>query len=356
MQREAHVRRQGQREAATGRDAVDARDDLPNHLRKKLFAYSLQEWGVNQGMDPYDVIKSHRLPTALSHSILSAVYSDVVDESPMLRQIDNPVLNELLKYMKVVISLQRETLIHQSDPCTRVYFLRAGSLQASASDRLQAAANGTAAPPGRASKANRSSAWKQKMQVRMIEAPGSVICCASPYEAPCPLPFVVTSLKRSTLIALHMQDLLTVLEQVAESQVDLIVKSMRAEHQSILVSVQPKQNARNTKADAHRESTDIYGDAGSPGAVFGDKDNRDLSDRRLLALEHEIDRCVRHMGDLHSKAKSIPRMVAALSKMQGKPMPTSLPKAAAAAIGAGTDVGSDSEINELRKEMGMDDG
>ena len=41
----------------------------------------------------------------------------------------------------------------------------------------------------------------------MIEAPGAVICCFNPWAPPVPLPFAVTSLSRSLLVALHMADL-----------------------------------------------------------------------------------------------------------------------------------------------------
>lgn len=134
--------------------------------------------------------------------------------------------------MKLVVALQKETLISQSDPCTRLYILRSGALQAAASEKLLLASS-TVATRQTASKMARSSTWKQKMQVtphsttryqiqhchlmrlladhgpcwqlRMIERPGDVICCRSPYEPPQPLPFQITSLKRSTLVAMHMQ-------------------------------------------------------------------------------------------------------------------------------------------------------
>ena len=59
-----------------------------------------------------------------------------MQESPLLRVFEVPVLHELLRYVKTVVSLQKETLINQSDPCTRMYILRAGSLQAAATERL----------------------------------------------------------------------------------------------------------------------------------------------------------------------------------------------------------------------------
>ena len=57
--------------------------------------------------------------------------------------------------------------------------LRAGSLQASATDRLMAQAagreTGSVPGPSKGGKMGRQSTWKQKMQVRMIERPGDVI-------------------------------------------------------------------------------------------------------------------------------------------------------------------------------------
>ena len=178
---------------------------LPAHLRRKLLTYSLQDWAVNQGYDPYEVIRSNRLPPALSNSILAAIYDDVVPDSPLLRIIDKPCLHELLKMVKVVISMQKETLVNQSDLCQRVYILRQGSLQASATEKLMQQAQQNAAPQRQATKMSRQSGWKQKMQVRMIERPGEVICPASPFDAPKTLPFQITSLKRSTLLAIQMQ-------------------------------------------------------------------------------------------------------------------------------------------------------
>ena len=36
---------------------------------------------MNQGFDPYEMIKMHRLPPALSNSILAAIYDDGVRPS-----------------------------------------------------------------------------------------------------------------------------------------------------------------------------------------------------------------------------------------------------------------------------------
>ena len=56
-------------------------------------------------------------------------------DSPLLRCVDRPIVVELLKHFRVVISLAKEVLVHQSDVCSRVYLLKQGSLQASGVDR-----------------------------------------------------------------------------------------------------------------------------------------------------------------------------------------------------------------------------
>lgn len=202
---------------------------LPAVLRRKLLTYSLQEWSVNKGYDPHDMIKTHRIPTSLANSMMAAIYDDIVPISPLLRMLEQPVLHELLKFVKVVISLQKETLINQADPCTRLYILRQGSLQAAAAARLLSAAS----PSAKSTKAARQSTWKQKMQVRMIERPGDLICCRSPYEPPQPLPFEITSTKRSVLLAIHMQDLHMILDMVSRPQSEAICKVMNAEHMQV---------------------------------------------------------------------------------------------------------------------------
>lgn len=73
--------------------------------------------------------------------------------------------------MKVVISLQKDILINQCDPCTRLYILRSGSLQAAASDKLlqsfAAHQKDQRSERSTTSKA-RSSTWKAKMQVQAL--------------------------------------------------------------------------------------------------------------------------------------------------------------------------------------------
>jgi hypothetical protein len=350
---------------------------LPAVLRRKLLTYSLQDWNVNLGYDPYEVIKHHRLPRALSNSILTAIYDDLVTESPMLKLVETPVLHEMLRHMKVVVSLQKETLINQNDPCTRVYILRAGSLQASATDKLMQQAAG-AAQASRQSHAKlaRQSTWKQKMQVRMIERPGDVISPASPFEAAQPLPFQLTSLKRSTLLAIHMQDLLQVLDISSQEQAEAVCKAIARAHREILLSVMPKSkdNPRESHASV-RESR--YGD---PRESVRDVDEKaefevgrrrsslsegDLGERRLAALEADLDRCISSMAALHSQAKAIPRMVQALSAMYGKPMQPMGAAAMAAlkkpgAVGSATATtassAADDEIDALRKEVSTPPG
>jgi len=347
---------------------------LPPPLRRKLLKFSLQEWGVNQGFDPLDVIKAHRLPPALSNSILASIYDDVISESPLLKLIETPVLHELLKYVKMMVSLQKETLVNQSDPCTRLYILRSGSLQASATDKLMQQAQGQSEGQERKTKSKmaRQSTWKQKMQVRMIERPGELICCASPFEPPHPLPFQVTSLSKTTLLAIHMQDLLSVLDIVSPAQSDAVCKQMQKDHQSILKSVMPKSkesmresramdDGGNGDADANKARNSAIDGAGEPSPEK-DKASRlsfdegDLGERRLANLEHEVDRCIENMAKLHNSAKAIPRIVAALSAMYNKPMQPMGP-AAMAALKSGGGGGvpfsspAESEIDALQKEV-----
>ena len=348
---------------------------LPPPLRRKLLKFSLQEWGVNQGFDPLEVIRAHRLPPALSNSILSAIYDDVVTESPLLKLIETPVLHELLKYVKMMVSLQKETLINQSDPCTRLYILRSGSLQASATDKLMQQAQAGNEPERKAkSKGGRQSNWKQKMQVRMIERPGEVICCNSPYEPPHPLPFQVTSLTKTTLLAIHMQDLLTVLDMVSSHQSDAVCRQMQKDHQTILKSVMPKSkdasSIRESRAmddgDDGKPRDSIVGDPNGDGSPLGKPrhgermsfDEGDFGERRLNNLERDVERCIANMAELHQAAKAIPRMVAALSTLHNKPMQPMGP-GAMAALKPGGGKGSmpfgspaESEIDALTKEVG----
>lgn len=70
---------------------------LPGELRRKLFKYSLHEWSVNQGYDPLELIKQQRLPTALSNSMLCAMYDDITEQSAFLRVMEAPVLHVVLR-------------------------------------------------------------------------------------------------------------------------------------------------------------------------------------------------------------------------------------------------------------------
>ena len=199
---------------------------------------------------------------------------------------------------------------------------------------------------------------KAKMQVRMIEKPGDMICCASPFEPPQPLPFQITSLKRTVLLSLHMQDLLTILDMVNEAQTEAICKAMHAEHRNILLSVMPKtkpgseQSTRESRMDAEPDTSMAEGGQDMPKASFDDKD---LSEPRLHALEGEIDRVIKAMGELHKEARQIPRLVHALSQMHGKPLQPMGPAATKALEGMKpvaklepkSPGGSDSEMNKL---------
>jgi len=257
-----------------------------------------------------------------------------------------PVLHELLRYFKVVVSLQKETLINQCDPCTRMYILRAGSLQAAATDKLMAQAAGQEAGGGGGPSKGKGKGGKMggkaKMQVRMIERPGDVICCASPFEPPQPLPFQVTSLKRTMLVSIHMQDLLTILDMVSEEQTDAICKTMHAEHRNILLSVMPKSKTgpagggEATGRESRASVVDPNGNDGADSARLSAStekfEDKDLGERRLEQLEGDIERCVSAMAELHKQAKTIPRVVQALSLLHAKPLPSMGPHATAALL------------------------
>lgn len=270
-------------------------------LRRKLLTYSLQEWSVNLGFDVLEMIRVNKLPRALSNSMLHAIYDDIVELSSILRIIEKPVLVDVLRYMKVVVSLQKETLINQHDPCTRLYILRQGNLQASASDRLIASVGGG----GRNRSPNmRSSTWKLKKQVRMIERPGDMLCCRSPYEPPQPLPFQVVSLKRSVLIAVHMQDLHQILTLVSPNQKAAICDTMVHEHEQILKAVRPKTApAKSTPGEVPRLSQYVDLEEPSEEPVF---DEEDLDLDRLQNLERDVDKCIADMTKVSRRWRPCP--------------------------------------------------
>ena len=135
----------------------------------------------------------------------------------------------MLKYFKVCIALPKEVLIHQADVNMALFILKSGSLQAAAVEQTFASTGRSTdgndkGPKTRQTKLNRqSTSWKQKLQVKMIEVPGSLICCYNPYTPPKPLPFSITSLSKSLLVFMNLSDLLHVFnlcsaEQVAPAQ------------------------------------------------------------------------------------------------------------------------------------------
>jgi len=317
---------------------------LPAVLRKKLLTYSLHEWSVNLGYDPQEVIKAQRLPRALANQMIAAMYDDVILASPFLKIIEKPVLAELCKFLKVVISLQKETLINQADPCTRLYILRSGSLQASASDSLLASV-GPADSGAKTHKMNaRSSTWKLKMQVRMIERPGDLICCRSPYEPPQPLPFQIMSLKRTTLCAIHMQDLHHILSISSEEQTSAISKSMHHEHMQILNSVKPKTAAKGDSVRASQSQPEEEVEVAQPPPAFSEED---LAQHRLDSLESDVTLVISQMNQLYTQAKLIPRMIEVLCKKQKRHMIPMPPAAEAALVRTAPPASNTSKISEL---------
>ena len=113
------------------------------------------------------------------------------------------------------------------------------------------------------------------------------------------------------------------LDMLPAEQKHEIFKVMCAEHEQILRSVKPKEKGL-------RESgVDITSDAPEDAPVFSESD---LSEKRIIELERDVDRCINDMQALHQQAQYIPRMVAELSRRRGKPMQP-MPKAAQHAIG-----------------------
>ena len=150
----------------------------------------------------------------------------------------------------------------------------------------------------------RSSTWKLKKQVRMIERPGDMLCCRSPYEPPQPLPFQVVSLKRSVLIAVHMQDLHQILTLVSPNQKAAICDTMVHEHEQILKAVRPKTApAKSTPGGVPRLSQYVDLEEPSEEPVF---DEEDLDLDRLQNLERDVDKCIADMTKVSRRWRPCP--------------------------------------------------
>jgi len=321
---------------------------LPPALKRRLLAFSLADWSVNMNTDPGDIVKSNKLPANLSAEILRSIHGDVLD-SPLMRVIARPIVSEVLRYLKVCISLPKEVLIHASDVTNRLYMLKQGSLQAQATE-APPDADGEGKKKKAASKQARASTWKQKMQVKMIEAPGSVICCADPYRSLKPLPFSVSSLSRSLLVYISYGDLLGQIFSICSAeQVKEILKVMAAQHKSIAEALTAK--TRGTKAEAsdknlldasghgaadaelaRRSSSSLEGKGDMKGVGGG----VNLSDARMGQLEADVDSQCEQMADVLKMAQLIPRMVKHMAAAKGQPMPHMPPAALAALSNGGT--------------------
>ena len=234
----------------------------------------------------------------------------------------------------MVVSLQKEALINQSDPCNRIYILRQGSLQASASDKLMREMEVHKKPVRRMTTKNlRVSNWKAKMQVRMIERGGDLVCPQDPFQAPQPLPFQVISLKKSILVTIHMKDMQQILDMVPPKQVFDVRRQMFVSYSSILESVKPKtlRDTNQGKSERGSEAEQSMADPLSTEEVEEGPDPSELlSESRLDYLEGEVDKCIDAMSKLYENAKFIPRMVATLAARQGRvmqPMPPLAQKA-----------------------------
>ena len=236
----------------------------------------------------------------------------------------------------MIVSLQKEALINQTDPCHRIYILRQGSLQASASDKLIREMEVHKKPVRRMTTKNlRVSNWKSKMQVRMIERTGDLVCPQDPFQPPQPLPFQVVSLKKSILVTIHMKDMQQVLDMVPPKQVFDVRRQMFVSYSSILESVKPKTLRETNQGKSERGSeaesmTDPL--ATAEDVDEGPDPSELLSESRLDYLEEEVDKCIDSMTKLYEQAKFIPRMVQVLAARQGRvmqPMPPLAQKALA---------------------------
>ena len=92
----------------------------------------------------------------------------------------------------------------------------------------------------------------------------------------------------------------------------------------------------------------------SISGATGDAES-DFGERRLTALEADIDRCISSMAALHKQARVIPRMVAVLSRMHNKPLQP-MSAAAEAAVKSAKQTGGSPEsptleLEELQREV-----
>jgi len=349
---------------------------LKPQLKKRLLQFSLADWAVNQNADPGDVLKSSKIPTYITTEVLKSVHIDVLDCS-FMKAISKPILNEMLKYLKVCISLPKEVLIHQADVTMALFILKSGSLQAAAVEQAYASTgrntdgSDNKGPKTKQTKLNRqSTSWKQKLQVKMIEVPGSLICCYNPYTPPKPLPFTITSLSKSLLVYMNLNDLLHVFNLCSAEQVRDIIKVMQTEHTSITSALLSRQDRASTRASARGGEVGVGQLSSVRGVIESERINTvdevkhymrrtsigeappsfpnagptNLSEAYLTQLENDVTHVCARMTHTLQLTRQLPRMVRALAEARGVAVSDMGPLAGGGAIGSAAQPGTPSVV------------
>ena len=148
-----------------------------------------------------------------------------------------------------------------------------------------------------------------------METPGAVIGASSMHDAPAPLPFTVTTIRKAECVWFERQDLLYIFEQCTPVEAKKLSKCLQDEHNKILDSL---------------KSRDIKGTRGSIVAEDsgdGDGEHREqleapgqtrLDLHRLAELDESTKRMIERVHALNVQAQLIPSMVTKLRERMGK--------------------------------------
>jgi len=307
---------------------------IPSRMHNTIRDYVQSEFRFTKGMDTVGILE--QFPTQIKGDVLMLVYASLLEHNPTFLRSTEQLKRQILSILKPAIALKKANVLsgHQFG-CT-LFVLLKGTLQVSqAPPQEDTRRSGEEKSPKLASRSKsmgkgdmksqltrmNTKGFKDKLKVRMLEKPGSLIPYAETiHEGPKPSLFSIFAVTRCKLFTFEATDLARVLKSYPPEDSRVVTEAIRKDFTNLVETLKMKDTLRESRVS----------EDGAPSSAKQATNKQGITEN-LTKMESQAQTLITEIDSLQRRTKALPLILKELYQRMGVTPQAERPGASCAA-------------------------
>jgi len=296
---------------------------MPSRLHNLIRDFVQSEFRFSKGIDTIGILD--QFPMQIKGDVLMHIYAPLIESNPTFLRCGEQIKRQVLGILKPAIALKKQNVLMGHQFGQTLYVLLKGTLQVSQAPPLEdhTRRSGEEKSP-KLMQRNKSmgkgdmksqltrmntKGFKDKLKVRMLEKPGSLIPCAESLdEGPKTSLFTIFAVTRCKLFTMEGGDLKRVIKSYPPDEGSSIVNAINKDFNNIIDSLKMKDTLRESRGP------------GEMSTGKGSKTETPLKEavsEKITKMEVQAEALVKEIDVIQKKTDVLPKILKELYSRMG---------------------------------------